>query len=67
MLPKGLSFHPLYISVLYVSYHLVLKLYVCDSICYGMLYCICTGLVELSVNVQVLHINSKYNNSCKGK
>jgi len=32
-----------------------------------MLYCICIGLVELSVIVQVHHINNKYNNSCKGK
>jgi len=67
MLLKGLSSHPLYNSVLYLSCCLVLKLYVCDSICYGMLYCICIGLVELSVIVQVHHINNKYNNSCKGK
>jgi len=32
--------------------------------CYGMLHCLCSGLVELIVNVQAQHINNrKYSNS----
>jgi len=42
----------------------MLRLYVWHVNCYGMLHCLCSGLVELIVVVQSQHINiRKYSNS----
>jgi hypothetical protein len=50
----------MYIYVLYILFLYVWHV----NCCYGMLYCVCSGLVELIVIVQAQHINNrKYRDS----
>ena len=70
MLAKGLRSHPLYSCVLYVlSYIKIVCMYICNiNDCLEMLYCLCSGLVELNLIEQTQHIHNKqYNNSNKIK
>lgn len=66
MLRKGLIFHPLYNSVLYISYRLVLKLYECNSICYGIymywtrgIKCNCTSLSHKQDVINPFKVNDE--------